>query len=105
MERANPVDGDANGVAPFKGEFVSGHDTGAGEQQHAIGEEVVAAEVVHQVGQVTHDFAGADATAKHEMAGAVDCDRDGQCLGVGDGFAQGNHRANGTTAPVHFGLG
>ena len=50
MERANPVNGYADRIAPFEGEFVAGHDTGAGEQQHAIGEEVVAAEVVHQVG-------------------------------------------------------
>ena len=105
MQRADAVDGDADGIAGFEGEFVTGHDTGAGEQQHAIGEEVVTAEVVHQVGQVAYDFAGADATAKYEMAGAVDCDRDGQCFGVGDGFAEGNHRPDRTTAPVHFGLG
>ena len=74
MQRANPVDGDADGIAGFKGEFVAGHDTRAGEQQHAIGEEVVAAEVVHQVGQVPHDFAGADAAAKDEVAGTVDFD-------------------------------
>ena len=64
MERANAVDGYADGVAPFEGEFVAGYDAGAGEQQHAIGEEVVAAEVVHQIGIMAHDFAGADTAAK-----------------------------------------
>lgn len=74
VERANAIDGDADGVAGFKGEFVAGYDTGAGEQQHAVGEEIVAAEVVHQVGQVPYDFAGADAAAKDEVAGTVDFD-------------------------------
>lgn len=105
MQRANAVDGNADGIAPFEREFVAWHDTGAGKQQYAVREEVVAAEVVHQIGIMPHDFTGADAAAKDEMAGAVDFNRDGQGFGVGDGFAKGNHRTDGTTTPVHFGLG
>src|SRR5215213_5140603 len=60
---AQAVDRDLNGVARFEGEVVGGDDAGAAQQDDAVGEGVVAAQVLDQVREGAVEAVRADLVA------------------------------------------
>lgn len=102
VERPNAVDGDTDRVTGLEGEVVCRHDPGAGEQQNAVGEEVIATEVVDELGKGTDDFGRVDRACEGDGAVALNFDGDSEVFGVGHVFCQGNHRPDGAAPAVHF---
>src|SRR5581483_3374586 len=77
-EEADVLDLDLDLVAGLEREVGRGDDSGARHEEGAVGEQVVAAHVLHQVGEAAGHASGGSVSAEGELAGAADADRDGE---------------------------
>jgi hypothetical protein len=76
FQRTDRRDGDADAVSASQGEAGWGNDAGAGHQKAALGEGVVAVQIVDQRSRIALQFAERHLARERQASGAVNLDGD-----------------------------